>query len=110
MNAFSYYIRLDIFLAGKNCSVLRAISIIQELEPSLGLFVNISKCEFFCQSDTYNFQSDLKESHQPHFGILGVPAGDYLFLPISLLPNPMKHSDFFLLEEVAIEDALTLLC
>ena len=37
----------DGVLAGKKASVLRAVSILEEFGPSLGIFINLSKCEVF---------------------------------------------------------------
>ena len=77
----------DGVLAGKKSSVLRALMLIQEMGPKLGLHVNIAKCELFCKSNATTFPSELRISNMPHFEILGVPIGDYL---ISLRPNAMK--------------------
>ena len=61
----------DGILAGKKSSICRSLSLIQELGPPLGLYVNVSKCELYCPSDTSSFPSELKVSHLPHFEILG---------------------------------------
>ena len=41
----------DVVLAGKKASVLQALPILEEYGPSLGIFVNLSKCELFCHYD-----------------------------------------------------------
>ena len=38
-------------LAGKKASVLQALPILEEYGPSLGIFVNLSKCELFSHND-----------------------------------------------------------
>ena len=57
----------------------QALSIIQELDPPLGLHINISKCELYSLCDLSHFPSDMKRSTSPHFEILGAPIGDVLF-------------------------------
>eukprot|EP00731_Ephydatia_muelleri_P012305 Em0006g1199a len=48
-------------LAGKKSAILRALSLLDSIGPSLGIFKNMSKCELFCKGDTR------------------APIGDYLF-------------------------------
>ena len=67
----------DGVLAGKKASVLRAVSILEEFCPSLGIFINLNKCEVFSRNDS--FPAAMKTSHLPHMVILGAPIGDYLF-------------------------------
>ena len=50
-------------LAGNRSAVLRALSLIKELGPSLGLLVNIGKCELFCKNDMSMFPEALKVIH-----------------------------------------------
>ncbi|KAL5509256.1 hypothetical protein EMCRGX_G004594 [Ephydatia muelleri] len=59
----------DGVLAGSKSSLLRALTIIENIGPSLGIFINLSKCEVFCGSDTTMF---------PNLDILGAPIGDYI--------------------------------
>ena len=66
-------------LAGPKHAVLHALSIIEDLGPSLGIFINLSKCELFSQSDISMFPHVMKASHVPHLDILGTPIGDYLY-------------------------------
>ena len=66
-------------VAGKKASVLRAVSILEEFGPSLGIFVNLNKCEVFSRNDPHSFPAAMKPSHMPHMVILGAPIGDYIF-------------------------------
>ena len=66
-------------LAGKKASVLRAVSILEEFGTSLGIFINLSKCEVFSRNDLHSFPAAMKTSHLPHMVILGAPISDYLF-------------------------------
>ena len=59
--------------------MLRAVSILEEFDPSLGIFINLSKCEVFSRNDPHSFPAAMKTSHLPHMVILGAPIGDYLF-------------------------------
>ncbi|KAL5479415.1 hypothetical protein EMCRGX_G022935 [Ephydatia muelleri] len=72
----------DGVLAGPKHAVLRALSIIEDLGLSLGIFINLSKCDLFSHSDV------MKASHV-QLDILGTPIGDYLycteFLPQNVL-------------------------
>ena len=77
----------DGILAGKKSSIRRSLSLLQELGPPFGLYINISKCELYCLGDTPTFPSELKVSHLPHFEILGCPIGDYI-----LPQNVSKHT------------------
>ena len=69
----------DGVLAGKNASVLRAVSILEEFGPSLGIFINLNKCEVFSRNDLHSVPAAMKISHLPHMVILGAPIGDDLF-------------------------------
>eukprot|EP00731_Ephydatia_muelleri_P033983 Em0044g3a len=69
----------DGVLAGPRQAVLRALSIIEDLGPPLGIFINLSKCQLFSRSDISMFPPVMKASHVPHLDILGTPIGDYLF-------------------------------
>eukprot|EP00731_Ephydatia_muelleri_P017587 Em0010g685a len=66
-------------LAGKKSAILRALSLLDSIGPSLGIFINMSKCELFCKGDTSEFPPSMKSSHVPHLDLLGAPIGDYLF-------------------------------
>ena len=68
----------DGVLAGSKSSLLRALTIIENIGPSLGIFINLSKCEVFCGSDTTMFPDSMKAFHTPNLDILGAPIGDYI--------------------------------
>eukprot|EP00731_Ephydatia_muelleri_P011647 Em0006g541a len=68
----------DGVLAGSTSSLLRALTIIENMGPSLGIFINLSKCEVFCGSDTTMFLDSMKAFHTPNLDILGAPIGDYI--------------------------------
>ena len=69
----------DSVFTGPRLAVFRALSIIQERGPALGLFINVAKCKLFSLSDLSMFPSMMKTSHVPHFEILGAPIGDAIF-------------------------------
>ncbi|KAL5481611.1 hypothetical protein EMCRGX_G021806 [Ephydatia muelleri] len=47
--------------------------------PSLGLFINVSKCELFGHGDLSSFPPEMKVSRVPNLEILGAPIGDPIF-------------------------------
>ena len=49
------------------------MTLIQEMGPSLGLFINVSKCELFGHGDLSSFHPEMKVK------ILGAPIGDPVF-------------------------------
>ena len=69
----------DGYVAGPNTEVRRVLTILEEKGRSLGLHVNIAKCEVICCSDLSLFILLMKQSHQPNIGILGIPIGDLDF-------------------------------
>ena len=69
----------DGVLAGPRSAVLRALTIIQDQGPSLGLIINIPKCEIFSRSDISSFPPAMKGSNCPNMVILGIPIGDQAF-------------------------------
>ena len=69
----------DGVLAGHSQAVNRAVTLIQEMGPSLGLFINFSKCELFGQGDLSSFPPEMKVSRVPNLEILGAPIGDPIF-------------------------------
>ena len=72
----------DGVLAGTTSSLLRALTIIQDMGPSLGIFINLSKCG----SDTTMFPDSMKASHSSNLDILGAPIGDYIHSACGLRP------------------------
>ena len=66
-------------LAGLKVAVNHAIHLIQQLGPSLGLGINMAKCELFSRHDLEDFPVDMKVCHEPNLEILGAPIGDVIF-------------------------------
>ena len=66
-------------MAGSSTEVCRVLAILEERGHSLGLHVNINKCEVYCHSDLSHFPPSMKQSHQPNIEILGIPIGDLDF-------------------------------
>ena len=61
----------DGVLTGKRSAVLWALSLIEELDPSLGIHINLAKCELFSHFGNSMFPPALKLSHHPNLEILG---------------------------------------
>ena len=66
---------VDGLLAGKRSAVLRALHLIKELGPHMGLFINVSKREVFRPQGNNLFTPAVK---LPNLSIPGVPIGDNL--------------------------------
>ena len=90
----------DGVLAGKRSAVLRTLSLIKELGPSLGLLVNIGKCELFCKSDVSMFPEAFIVSTVP---VLGAPIGDYIHCA-SFFSTKRSEASKLHVEDVAIKD------
>ena len=69
----------DGVVAGPKPALAKVFSIIQELGPPLGLFINAGKCELFGLGDLSSFSPLMKKSSVPNFEILGAPIGDVIF-------------------------------
>ena len=69
----------DGVLAGNRPAVLRAVQLIEELGPALGIHINFSKCELFSRTGNASFPPTVKCSLLPNLDILGGPIGDYLY-------------------------------
>ena len=69
----------DGVLTGRRSAVSRALSLIEELGPSLGIHINLAKCELFSHFGDSMFPPAVKFSHHPNLEILGAPIGDYLY-------------------------------
>ena len=95
----------DGVVAGVSTEVRRVLAILEEKGPSLGLHINIPKCEVFCCGDLSLFPSSMKQSHQPNLEILGIPIGDLDFCTsyISQKHNLAKQL-MLQLEEVGSHD------
>ena len=65
-------------LAGERSAVIRALHLIEELGPHLGLYINFSKCELFSRSGNSLFPPVVKSSLLPNLDILGAPIGDFV--------------------------------
>ena len=65
-------------LAGDRPAVLRAMHIIEEMGPALGLHINFAKCELFSSKGNTFFPPAVTFSILPNMDILGAPVGDYL--------------------------------
>ena len=65
----------DGILAGTKSALVQALTLIEELGPTLGIFINLSKCEIFCRTNTAMFPTSMKVSHAPHLDILVLPLG-----------------------------------
>ena len=61
-------------LAGNRPAVLRAMHIIEEMGPALGLYINLAKRELFSSKGNTSFPPAVKCSLLPN---LGAPVGDY---------------------------------
>ena len=59
--------------------MLRALSIVQDLGPPNGLFINTSKCEIYSTGDLSIYPSEMKSSKDLNFEIPGAPIGDFVF-------------------------------
>ena len=70
----------DGVLSGHSQAVTWVVTLIQEMCPSLGLFINVSKCELFGHGDLSSFPPEMKVSRVPNLEILGAPIGDPIFL------------------------------
>ena len=69
----------DGILAGPSSHVRKALSLLIELGPPLGLHVNIKKCEVFSSGCLTHFPMEMKQSSKPNLEILGIPIGDSVF-------------------------------
>ena len=101
-------------LAGKLSAVLRALHLIEELGPHMGLIINLSKCEVFSPQGNQLFPPAVKSSILPNLEILGVPIGDYLHCSHFIADKCSKAKVLLsALVEVAAADlhvAVSLLC
>ncbi|KAL5500424.1 hypothetical protein EMCRGX_G011983 [Ephydatia muelleri] len=91
----------DGVIAGPKQAALQALSIIKQLGPPLGLFINTSKCELFSKGGHRGFPDEMKKSNALIFEILGVPIGDPIFCARSIAKKRANASKFLaLLKEV----------
>ena len=91
--------------AGSKQAALQALSIIKQLGPPQGLFINSSKCELFRKGGLTGFPDGMK-SNALNFEILGVPIGDPIFCAKSIAEKRANASKFLaLLKEVSSVDS-----
>ena len=83
-------------LLGQNRQLYK-ISIIKQLGPPLGLFINTSKCELFSKEGLSCFPDEMKISNALNFEILGVPIGDPIFCAKPIAEKSAHASKFLAL-------------
>ncbi|KAL5500402.1 hypothetical protein EMCRGX_G011959 [Ephydatia muelleri] len=71
----------DGVIAGSEQAALQALSIIKQLGPPLGLFINTSKCELFSKGGHRGFPDEMKKSNALIFEILGRQLETQSFVP-----------------------------
>ena len=108
---YTHHIKLnteldDGVIAGPKQAALQALSIIKQLGPPLGLFINTSKCELFSKEGLRGFPDEMKISDALNFEILGVPIGDPIFCAKSIAEKRAHASKFLaLIKEVGSVDS-----
>ena len=96
----------DGVIAGPKQAALQALSIIKQLGPPLGLFIDTSKCELFSKEGLRGFPDEMKISDALNFEILGVPIGDPIFCAKSIAEKRAHASKFLaLIKEVGSVDS-----
>eukprot|EP00731_Ephydatia_muelleri_P016838 Em0009g1262a len=104
-NTSKFKMRAKHILPCKRSAVLRALNLIEELGPHIGLVINFSKCEVFSPQGNHLFPPAVKSSLSPNLEILGVPIGDYLHCSHFIAENCSKAKVLFpALVEVAEAD------
>ena len=88
----------DGVLAGPSSHVRKALALLIELGPLLGLRVNIRKCEVFSSGSLTHFPVEMKQSSDPN---LDIPIGDAEFCS-AVLDRKRSEARFLLkrLEDV----------
>ena len=61
----------DGVIAGRKSDVQRALSLIDELGSTLGIYINLPKYDLISQNDTSSFPASMKSCHLPNMDILG---------------------------------------
>ena len=62
----------DGVLAGSRPAVLRAVHLLEEFGPALGIHINLTKCELFGRMGNTAFPPSVRSSLLPNLDILGV--------------------------------------
>ena len=83
----------------------KALTLLLELGPPLGLLVNIKKCEVFSSGSLAHFPVEMKQSSKHNLEILGIPIGDADFCS-AVLERKRSEASFLLkrLEDVGQVD------
>ena len=74
-------------LAGPRSSLCSVLKLMQELGPSLGLHINISKCEVFSCKGLSSFPPEMKQSSEPNLLVLLTSAQPSSLKNMLLLNN-----------------------
>ena len=101
-------------LARPPLSVSNALNIIRDIGPTLGLYLNLSKCELFNRCNDFKlFPPEMKTPTCPNLDILGSPIGDAQYCSSYIASKRSAASNLLSgIEKVALPDphvALTLL-
>eukprot|EP00731_Ephydatia_muelleri_P021465 Em0014g56a len=89
----------DGILVGERSAVVRALHLIEELGPHLGLFINYPKCEVFSRNGISLFPALVKSSILPNLEILGAPIGDIVHSRFFA----EKHNNFKVSDVAAVD-------
>ena len=99
-------------LAGSRLAVLRALHLIEELGPALGL--HVTKCELFSRKGNTSFPPEVRCFLLPNLDILGAPIGDYMhcskFIPVKRAESVKLLSGLVDVAAVNLQVVVTLLC
>ena len=101
----------DIVVAGDCEAVLRALLVLQRSIPSLGLTLNMAKCELIplagplSTSDLSRFPAQMARVHSGRFKFLGAPVGDREFAASFVQDKRAAKADVLLTEISGIDDA-----
>ena len=101
----------DIVVAGESEAVLRALLVLQRSIPSLGLTLNMAKCELIplagplSTSDLSLFPAQMARVHSGRFKFLGAPVGDREFAASFVQDKRAAKADVLLPEIAGIDDA-----
>ena len=95
----------DGVLAGPRSALLRVVLLLQQDGPTLGLFINVGKCEIYSHNHLEGFPEQIVKSNNACFVILGIPIGDAEFCA-SFISSKRVGSKLLLdkLEEVGAID------
>eukprot|EP00731_Ephydatia_muelleri_P018057 Em0011g97a len=83
----------DGVIAGDRQAVARALDLMMELGPHLGLHTNLHKCELFSRNGKSFFPTSVKFSPNPNIIILGSPLGDLIHCTRSFAERCTQSND-----------------